>query len=221
MQDLFPKPQLTPVPGREYSNENFERSASVIRQMPPEDPYDDRAGANSQMSHHSYMSRSMYNPSQPSNYSTSSNESTFHASMMNGHHPANTGRPYAHSQYPREYPMAPPSRPQSRQISGQSASSNNSYPSQVSGSENWETYDDASEAEPEVDATDAYYAKLRTQASRGKRPTPEGGWVPQGGVAGKKPRGLMGHGGMSMVVEGGDGQTVEGSEAGWTDEDGF
>ena len=210
MQDLFSKSQLTPTMGREYSNENIERSASIVRQMQPEDPYDDRA--ESQMSHHSYMSRSMYNPSQASHYSMSSNESnTFHASA----------RPYAHNQYPREYPMAPPSRPQSQQSRQISASSNNSQPSQVSGSENWETYDDASE--PEADATDAYYAKLRQQASRGKRPTPEGDYAAHHGVAGKKPRGLMGHGGgMSMVVEGeGRGHLVEGSDAGWTDEDGF
>ncbi|KIW03706.1 uncharacterized protein PV09_05019 [Verruconis gallopava] len=218
MQDLFSKSQLTPGPGREYSNENVERSGSIIRQLPPEDPYDDRAGAHSQMSHHSYMSRSAYNPSQTSNYSMSSNESTFHASTMNSHHPANVGRSYAYGQYPREYPMAPPSRPQSRHISVQSSQSNNSQPSQVSGSENWETYDDASE--PEADATDAYYAKLRLQASRGKRLTPEGGHGPQRGTVGKKPRGLIGNG-IGVVVEGVDGQLVEGSEAGWTDEDGF
>ncbi|KAL5615084.1 hypothetical protein BROUX41_005143 [Berkeleyomyces rouxiae] len=44
-----------------------------------------------------------------------------------------------------------------RQVSGSST--------QISGSENWETYDDTSEPEP--DASDAYYAKLR--AARGKR----------------------------------------------------
>jgi protein regulator of cytokinesis 1 len=213
MQDLFSKSQLTPTLNREYSNENFERSASIVRQMQPEDPYDDRAGAESQMSQESYMSRSMYNPSQASHYSMSSNESNYHG------HSANAGRPHAHNQYPREYPMAPPSRPQSRQISGQSASSNNSQPSQVSGSENWETYDDASE--PEADATDAYYAKLRQHASRGKRPTPEGGYAPSHSVAGKKPRGLVGNGGMSMVIEGEHRHMIDGSDAGWTDEDGF
>jgi protein regulator of cytokinesis 1 len=230
MQDLFSKSQLTPGPGREYTNENFERSASIIRQMPPEDPYDDCAGANSQMSHHSYMSRSMYNPSQASNYSMSSNESTFHASVMNnGHHhkAANTGQSYPqqHSQYPRQYPMAPPSRPQSvlsgasRQISA--SSNNSSNPSQVSGSENWETYDDASETgEPEVDATDAYYAKLRQQANT-KRATPEGGYMPQSSGHDKRPCALLGNGGRSVVVRGEHGQVVEGSDAGWTDEDGF
>jgi protein regulator of cytokinesis 1 len=219
MQDLFSKSQMTPDLGRHYANENLERSASVIRQLPVEDPYDDRAGAESQMSHQSYMSRSMYNPSQASHYSISSNESQY----ANNTH-ANTSRPYAqHTQHPREYPMAPPSRPQSqqsRQISAQSASSNNSsQPSHVSGSENWETYDDASE--PEADATDAYYAKLRLQASRGKRPTPEGDYALQHGVAGKKPRGLVGNGNMSMVVEGEGGHVLGGSDAGWTDEDGF
>lgn len=220
MQDLFSKSQMTPDLNRGgYANENLERSASIVRQMAPEDPYDDRAGAGSQMSHHSYMSRSAHNPSQASHYSMSSNESTFTQS----HHAANMGRPYAqqHGSYPREYPMAPPSRPQSRQISQQSASSNGSQPSMVSGSENWETYDD--EDEPEVDATDAYYAKLRQQASRTKRATPEGGYGPPHGstMGAKKPRGLMGNGGMSMVVDGEGRHVVEGSDAGWTDEDGF
>lgn len=115
--------------------------------------------------------------------------------------------------------MAPPSRPESRQISNTSSASN---PSQVSGSENWETYDDASEAEPESDATDAYYAKVRAAQARGKRATPEGGWVPQshnqnGGI-GKKVRGLVGNatGGGMHVVEGGDHR-----ESSWTDDEAF
>jgi protein regulator of cytokinesis 1 len=41
----------------------------------------------------------------------------------------------------------------------------------TSGSENWETYDDVSE--PEADATDVYYAKVR--AAQGKRLAAENG----------------------------------------------
>lgn len=232
MQDLFTQSVMTPVLSREYSNENFERSASIVRQMQPEDPYaPERSRADSQMSQNSAMSRSTYHSNSSSNHSSYDKESTPHAASMNA---ANTGRAYAHTQYqqqaPYNYPMAPPSRPQSRQISAQSAqsaqsaSSNNTNPSQVSGSENWETYDDVSE--PEADATDAYYAKLRAQGN-GKRATPEGGWAPQqhpSQHAGKKARGLVGTGAMQMVVEGREGQgqhLVSGSDAGWTDEDGF
>ncbi|MCJ1247404.1 hypothetical protein MMC30_004618 [Trapelia coarctata] len=91
----------------------------------------------------------------------------------------------------------------SRQISSTSTTSQ-----AVSGSENWETYDDASE--PEVDASEAYYAKLK--AAAGKRHAPAGGYPsPRPGV-GKKVKGAEG-----------EGRFVAGSDAGsaWTDEDAF
>lgn len=103
------------------------------------------------------------------------------------------------------YPPAPPPAA-SRQISGTSHSS-----TLVSGSENWETYDDNSEPEP--DATDAYYAKVR--AARIKRVEPETGHIPYGSQS-KRPRGLppAGHAGMADY----DGnRIISGSE--WTDED--
>ena len=62
----------------------------------------------------------------------------------------------------------------------------------ASGSENWETFDDASE--PEADASDAYYAKLRAggKGSAGKRFTPEGGHTSPRGGPGKKFKALYG-----------------------------
>ena len=85
----------------------------------------------------------------------------------------------------------------------------------VSGSENWETYDDNSEPEP--DASDAYYAKLR--AARGKRMEPEHGLASS---QAKRPRGVppsgMMYGGVAMVDQEGH-RIVSGSE--WTDEDAF
>lgn len=106
------------------------------------------------------------------------------------------------------YPSAPPSR----QISNTSAATTT-----VSGSENWETFDSASE--PEEDATDAYYAKLR--AARAKRATPDGGYVPPGGQL-KKQKGLppYGHAGHVLMDAQGN-RIVSGSEANWTDEDAF
>jgi protein regulator of cytokinesis 1 len=103
----------------------------------------------------------------------------------------------------------------SRQISATSSTTNT-----VSGSENWETYDDASEPEP--DAMDAYYAKLR--AARGKRFTPDGGYASPRGGQGKKLKGIRGvDAGSETLMEAGGGQLVrvEGSDAGWTDEDAF
>jgi protein regulator of cytokinesis 1 len=87
----------------------------------------------------------------------------------------------------------------------------------VSGSENWETYDDNSE--PEEDVSDSYYAKAR--AARGKRMTPETGYArPQASQA-KRARGLpppSNHAGHVMVDHDGN-RIISGSE--WTDEDAF
>lgn len=100
-------------------------------------------------------------------------------------------------------PEAPP-----RQTSGTSTL--------VSGSENWETYDDNSEPEP--DASDAYYAKLR--AARCKRQEPEyGHGVPTGQA--KRMRGIpppRGYTGPVMIDEDGN-RIVSGSE--WGDSDVF
>ncbi|KJR88363.1 microtubule associated protein (Ase1) [Sporothrix schenckii 1099-18] len=92
----------------------------------------------------------------------------------------------------------------------------------VSGSENWETYDDYSEPEP--DASEGYYAKMR--AARGKRMTPEAGFGnarPTSSMANKRMRGIpppsstpyAGH----VMVDAEGNRIASGSE--WTDEDAF
>lgn len=88
-----------------------------------------------------------------------------------------------------------------------------------SGSENWETFSEQSE-EPERDL-DLY--KYRQQAARNKRFTPDGGHASPRGVQGKKIRSIRGVDG-DMMMESDSGRmvrVVEGSEAGWTDEDAF
>ncbi|KAI1327879.1 microtubule associated protein-domain-containing protein [Xylariaceae sp. FL0255] len=107
------------------------------------------------------------------------------------------------------YPHAPPPR----------QTSNTS--TVISGSENWETYDDNSE--PEQDASDTYYAKVR--AARGKRFTPEDGYArPQASQA-KRLRGIPpamhGHvgGGSHVTIDAEGNRIISGSE--WTDEDAF
>lgn len=102
------------------------------------------------------------------------------------------------------YPQAPPPR----QISNTSTV--------VTGSENWETYDDNSE--PEADTSDAYYAKVR--AARGKRFTPEDPYSRQQANVPKRYRGIPpqmppGHG--TIDAEGN--RIISGSE--WTDEDAY
>lgn len=104
-----------------------------------------------------------------------------------------------------EYPQAPPPR----QISNTSTI--------VSGSENWETYDDNSEPEP--DASDTYYAKVR--AARGKRFTPEDPYSRTQASQSKRFRGIpppSGHAGHGAVDPEGH-RIISGSE--WTDEDAF
>ncbi|KAF2432436.1 microtubule associated protein [Tothia fuscella] len=222
MKDLFSQSMMTPMANREI--ENLERSGSMVRHMPPEDVYDDRSGANSQMSHNStstYMSRSAYAPSYPASHHSSLSAAdttlTLHSNQQHHHYQTSARNLPQNNAY--SYPMAPPSRPESRQISNTSNTSSN--PSQISGSENWETYDDASEAEAEVDASEAYYAKVRAAQARGKRATPEGGWVPhshnQNGGAGKKVRGLVNVGAGAMRAVDGD----RDRESGWTDEEAF
>ncbi len=101
------------------------------------------------------------------------------------------------------YPQAPPSR----QISNTSTA--------ASGSENWETYDDNSE--PEVDASDTYYAKMF--AARGKRALPEAGLGQQIQAVMKRPRGLAGldHAGHVLVDD--EGLRVVSESDEWLDED--
>lgn len=102
-----------------------------------------------------------------------------------------------------DYPQAPPPR----QISNTSTT--------VSGSENWETYDDNSE--PEADASDAYYAKVR--AARTKRFTPEDPYSRAQANQAKRLRGFPPpmSGGGTIDAEGN--RIISGSE--WTDEDAY
>ena len=99
----------------------------------------------------------------------------------------------------------------SRQISTTSTTT-----TAASGSENWETFDDASE--PEVDASQAYYAKLRA-AKNGKRFTPDGGYIPPG----KKLKGIfeVASRPQAVVEDEGGRRMITGSESNWTDEDGY
>ncbi|KAK4190361.1 anaphase spindle elongation protein 1 [Podospora australis] len=130
-------------------------------------------------------------------------------------HSSSASASYAHA------PAPPP--PAIRQISNTSTV--------VSGSENWETYDDTSE--PEMDASEVYYAKVRAAAAAShhhqvpRRMTPEYGRHSQQSqqpvqMMMKRSRGLPptsnGHAGHVMVDDDGN-RIMSGSE--WTDEDAF
>ena len=93
-----------------------------------------------------------------------------------------------------------------------------------SGSENWETFSEQSEdPERDVDFNSYRQALDRQTMARNKRFTPEGGHGSPRGAQGKKIRNIRGIDGAPMT-EGDSGQmvrVVDGSEAGWTDEDAF
>ncbi|KAM0127659.1 hypothetical protein ACHAP3_008708 [Botrytis cinerea] len=118
------------------------------------------------------------------------------------------------------YGSAPPSS--SRQLSTTSSSANTG-----SGSENWETYGDVSETEPEEDSNEDYFAKLR--AARANRYTPDDEAPPFRGSATinssmMKKKGYPLYKGPAGQVLSNDRlctRIVSGSEANWTDEDAF
>ncbi|KAF2276412.1 protein regulator of cytokinesis 1 [Westerdykella ornata] len=167
MKDLFIPPESAATPAQRYEFSR-DRSESIVRHVPPEDPYDDR----------SYLSR------------------TIRAGYDHGYPPSGAVRQMSHS--------------------SQTSSTGTGH-TMVSGSENWETFSEQSE-DPERDV-DVY--KHRQAMSRNKRYTPEGGHGSPKGIQGKKLRGIRSV--DSEVMTENDSsrmlRVVEGSEAGWTDEE--
>ncbi|KAK7750986.1 Microtubule bundling protein [Diatrype stigma] len=155
MRDLVAPELETPV--NPYRGMGL-NSSVIVRPVSPEDVYDDRSSKSSYQSHHHQHSRSYYDPNRTMRENSHPNGNGLNHSRNNSHNSHNS-----HSERftQSSYPQAPPPR----QISNTSTA--------VSGSENWETYDDNSELEPEPDASDAYYAKVRAAAARNKRFTPD------------------------------------------------
>ncbi|OIW33630.1 hypothetical protein CONLIGDRAFT_185945 [Coniochaeta ligniaria NRRL 30616] len=213
MRDLLPPPEQLETPMNHYRGTGLS-SNSIVRHIEPEDVYDDRHREYSRPTSRDYFHTHNQNQQQqppPSRdqqqyYSSTSTHQNERFSQAQTSHFLNLAQQTGYAQ-------APP--PGARQISQTSSAA-------VSGSENWETYDDNSEPEP--DASDAYYAKVRAARSGGKRLTPEaggggyglrnnGGYQPQA----KRLRGIPPPGqgeGEGRIVSG-----VSGSE--WTDEDAF
>lgn len=131
-----------------------------------------------------------------------SNSTLSHQSHMSFIDPYATVR-----QLPPSYPQAPPPR----QISNSSNGSSN-----VTGSENWETYDDNSEPEP--DACDTYYEKVR--AARGKRMEADMGHRPTASQS-KRVRGLPPTLQPGQIYVDHDGNRIISKGSEWTDEDAY
>ncbi|KAJ5585072.1 uncharacterized protein N7459_004872 [Penicillium hispanicum] len=167
---------------------NSAMSTAFVRPVSPEDVYDDRQ--------RSFMSASVMSNSQRSTgFSGHSSHSSLSSLSLNS----------SQLGYPRTNPYlqrAPPP-PALRQASNSSNTNTT-----VSGSENWETFDDASESE--VDTSDVYYAKLR--AAHGKRFAPDDSMD----LMGKKAKGIR-----SVSPDGphpGQVLRVAGSDTEWTED---
>jgi protein regulator of cytokinesis 1 len=221
MRELVPVDLETPA--NPYKSMGL--PGSIVRRVEPEDVYDDRPQTRSNSGQSQYT--------QPSSYCDSDYDdryATIRGAPTAYHSQQQQQQQQQHQQSNHhKYPMAPPPP---RHVSGTSTQGSTN----ISGSENWETYDDNSEPEP--DASEAYYAKLR--AARGKRMEPEsghenvmrlggGGSGPGGSAPGagnsqsKRVKGIPpmmnGYGGPSVMVDQESGRIVSGSE--WTDEDAY
>jgi Ase1/PRC1/MAP65 family protein len=175
-----------PRPGSVQSDStsgSSNHNGGYVRPMSPEDVYDDRERM-------SYMSASLLNRDR----------------AIVGHHDDFQSSVIKHG---GGHPMHNIPPPISRQIS--ETSSNLTTGTTASGSENWETYSDASQIEPESDARDVYYAKVRA-ANPSKRPGDGFGMM--------APPPKMRMVNQELRVQHGDDRVVriEGSDAGWTDD---
>lgn len=212
MRDLLPPAELLETPTNNYRGTGLS-SNSIVRQIDPEDVYDDRHRDYSRPASHDYyhahnQNQQQQHPMRPpsrdqqqyySSASTLENERFSQAQISH----------YLNQAQQNTYPQAPPP---ARQISQTSSTV-------ISGSENWETYDDNSEPEP--DASDAYYAKVRAARSGGKRMTPEADGRAYGLRNGYQPQAKRLRG-IPPAQGDGEGRIVSGvSGSEWTDEDAF
>jgi len=183
MRDLFVPPEQTPAnvgdlhpappsnrPLSTISSSSNE-SSRYVRPISPEDVYHDSERM-------SYMSASMVNRDRQAQYQ----QQQFHQSQSqyhDGHYQPQNHHAHSHYQAPPMHPHQAsfssstsmqshnpshhhvPSGPQSTMSSRQpsNTSSNMTTGTTASGSENWETFSDGSEMEPERDVRDNYYVE--------------------------------------------------------------
>lgn len=191
MRDLFSVKELdTPTPGHSYRHSVL--GSSPVRQIEPEDVYDDRPKQHSAEyerpnSHHDFRDY----PGKPSfRYQDDEPEhQPFAKSLSNG----SRGAP-----------------PQIRQISNESSYSTSTV---VTGSENWETYDDDISEPEEEDAPAPYYAKIRQP----RMPAEPYTRLNTGSQQGKRVRGIPPAQPQQYMIDDDGNRIYSNSE--WTDED--
>lgn len=149
-------PPSAPRPASTLSSGSNE-SSRYVRPLSPEDVYDDRERM-------SYMSTSVLNRDRQQQQLQPQQSDPYYTSQTHQQQPAHSSSGSIHNLSARHNPSAPPSTMSvSRQTSN--TSSNMTTGTTASGSENWETYSDVSEAEPERDIRDAYFSKSQAAAS--------------------------------------------------------
>lgn len=243
MRDLYAPPSGSSTPSSVYPSD-VPRSGSVVRHVPPDDPYSD----------HQYLQHSQLGSSQmSSSLQTSQNGTCNVASSRDMPPPPRPaynnqqwqiprGHQQSNSHYPDHHDAASTisaSSANSRQISNTSSAAAlsiaSSHTTAASGSENWETFDD-SEVEEEVEyaeppqrmwgagAKRTHAGGSGAMAANGYPGAYHGGYTPPGN---KRVKGIgvkgVGAAKAETIIEGGGEDTrgglVEGSDAGWTDED--
>jgi len=204
MRNLFiPPPAATP--STNHNSTDILRSGSVVRNIPPEDPYGDHL-------HRSYLQSSLSQ--------THQRPLPHPQAYRDMPPPPRPTYPQNHDQHNQGRPDTASTASTSRHISGTSSTTTAN-----TGSENWEAYgddDDDGVAEPESDVSAAYHARLRAAKEKGKRVAPDEEGGKYGGMEygsvvrqGKKLKGTV----VEVDGEGVWHRLVEGSDAGWTDED--
>ncbi|RDW88525.1 hypothetical protein BP6252_00557 [Coleophoma cylindrospora] len=202
MRDIFAPPPPAATPMNRFQRADSVVSTGSVRPVSPEDVYDDR-----------YAPRHSRQPShiEEDRYQQYSRPQSHHGLQLKSSMRMNENDRFAYS---NPYPVAPISRQTSTTSSSASSAVSSAATTTVSGSENWETYDDVSE--PEQDTSDAYFAKMR--AARGKRIDPEEQFGP---ALGKKQKGIPPYHAGNVMTDAEGNRIVSGSEANWTDEDAF
>lgn len=189
MRDLVTVPEMnTPTPGHSYRHSVL--GSSPVRQIEPEDVYDDRP-----KQHSAEYER----PSSYHDFRDYPGKASFRYEDEGPGH-----QPFAQS-------LSNGSRgaPKIRQISNESSYSNSTV---VTGSENWETYDDNSEPE-EDDVSGTYYAKIRQP----RMPAEPYSRLNAGSQQGKRVRGIPPAQPQQFMMDDDGNRIYSNSE--WTDED--
>lgn len=198
MRNLVSVPETESETAVSYFRRSKDLGSSIVRRVEPEDVYDDRA----------------MQPSSEYERPVSHHDFRDYPGKASLRHHDNSAR---HERFAQSYTHALAPSPAIRQISNQSSNSNGTV---VTGSENWETYDDISEPEEEEDdMPNTYYPKIR-QSRDNFVTEPSSRFTTS--QQGKRPRGLRpAQQPQQKMMVGSGGSRVFSGSSGWTDEDAF